>query len=265
MTETPVFHVGTPASSPAVASTSERRRPAGRLAAVSAAIPTYTRHSTPPATHAPSSGQRMAFPKQLVPPQLQVSVRSRGYVPHWDASGAIYFLTFRLADALPPFVLDRLRQERRVIELQITRNERRLTALERLRVDRFFFRRLDDALDCGYGSCLLARDEAALIVQQALLFFDRARYDLFAWCVMPTHVHVLARLNVDLARVMHSWTSYSCHEINTALARRGSVWERESYDRLVRNERHFLAVRRYVVANPEKAGLSDGSGVERSL
>lgn len=37
------------------------------------------------------------------------SIRSRGYLPHWEGTYAIYFVTFRLADSLPREVLTRLR------------------------------------------------------------------------------------------------------------------------------------------------------------
>lgn len=38
--------------------------------------------------------------------------RSRGYLPHLERDGAVYFVTFRLADALPQHVLAELQAER---------------------------------------------------------------------------------------------------------------------------------------------------------
>ena len=43
---------------------------------------------------------------------LEASQRTRGYLPHWEHSNAIYFVTFRLADALPQEVLERYKNER---------------------------------------------------------------------------------------------------------------------------------------------------------
>src|SRR5260370_38393375 len=44
------------------------------------------------------------------------SIRSRGYLPHWECDHAIYFVTFRLADSLSQELLARLRQERAMLE-----------------------------------------------------------------------------------------------------------------------------------------------------
>ena len=35
------------------------------------------------------------------------------------------------------------------------------------------------------------------------------------------------------------------------------VWQREYWDRFIRNERHFEAAKRYIAMNPVKAGLVD--------
>jgi hypothetical protein len=49
----------------------------------------------------------------------------------------------------------------------------------------------DQEFDRGYGSQLLAKAANAELVQDCLLFDDGDLYALTAWCVMPTHVHVL--------------------------------------------------------------------------
>jgi hypothetical protein len=42
----------------------------------------------------------------------QPIVQKRGHLPHWEQSGATYFVTFRLADSLPADVLAQWRDER---------------------------------------------------------------------------------------------------------------------------------------------------------
>jgi REP element-mobilizing transposase RayT len=51
--------------------------------------------------------------------------------------------------------------------------------------------RIQALLDSGLGSCVLGEAACAQIVQDSLLFGDGDRYHLFAWVVMPNHVHVL--------------------------------------------------------------------------
>ena len=89
--------------------------------------------------------------------------------------------------------------------------------------------------------------------------FDGERYRLITWCVMPNHVHVIVRLfrGSELARVVHSWKSYTANVANRLLARSGEFWAREYYDRCLRDEQELLRTVRYVLENPAKAALVD--------
>jgi len=51
-----------------------------------------------------------------------VQSRSRGYLPHWEKSGSTYFVTFRLADSLPGFILRQWAFERKDIEARALRD-----------------------------------------------------------------------------------------------------------------------------------------------
>src|ERR1700679_2333034 len=66
--------------------------------------------------------------------------------------------------------------------------------------------RAEAPLDAGHGQCGLTDTEIA----SDLTFAIRARhkpYDLLAWCIMPTHVHVLIALHplADLAEIVGRW------------------------------------------------------------
>ena len=84
-------------------------------------------------------------------------------------------------------------------------------------------------------------------------------YRLVAWCVMPNHVHVVCRLlpGQELAAVLQSWKSYTARKANGILERSGNFWQREYYHRLIRDEEEFARAVRYVVSNPDRAGLKD--------
>ncbi|MEA2345488.1 MAG: putative methylase [Thermoanaerobaculia bacterium] len=118
-------------------------------------------------------------------------------------------------------------------------------------------RMIDRYEDAGHGSCLLRDVRAATITENALLHFDRERYRLVAWCVMPNHVHAMVELNqgFTLSNVLHSWKSFTAKEINKLLRKRGQVWLEEYHDRYIRDERHFHAMVSYIENNPVKAGL----------
>ena len=82
---------------------------------------------------------------------------------------------------------------------------------------------------------------------------------------MPNHAHAVVKpiQNHKLDEVLHSWKSYSAHEINKALGRQGEFWQREYYDHLVRSESELIRVVDYTIHNPEKAGLLDWPWVSR--
>src|SRR5208282_2965094 len=187
-----------------------------------------------------------------------VAIRGRGYVPHWEMEGATYSVTFRLGDSLPQALLGQLEFERKDNVKTAQQMGRDLSEAERMRLDDIY-RQFDQALDAGYGACHLARPEVAEMVYNALRYFDGERYALVAACVMPNHVHaVFAPLHEHgLADILHSWKSFTSKEANKLLGRTGQLWEREYFERLIRNASELERTVRYVVENPVKAGLKN--------
>jgi REP element-mobilizing transposase RayT len=188
-----------------------------------------------------------------------VRARTRGYLPHWELDGATYSVTFRLHDSLPLEVIDRLREERRMRERMITGGLRRLTAFECMDLRAEFEKRIDHELHESTGPACMNDPRVADIVATALTHFDGERYRLDAWCVMPNHVHAIMR-PIDhwrLADILHSWKSYSSNRANEVLRRSGRFWEREYFDRILRDEQDWAEAIEYVLRNPEKAGLKD--------
>jgi REP element-mobilizing transposase RayT len=173
-------------------------------------------------------------------------------LPHWEKESGTYFITFRLADSLPQTALDTLRCSA----------ASKLTKPEQLRAEFVILERYADA---GHGDCLLRENQHAEIVANALRFKHGKSYRLIAWCVMPNHVHVCLKVlpGVSLARVVQGWKGYSAHTINQLLGRQGSLWMREYYDRLVRDEQELARTVQYILRNPEKAGLKNWPWVER--
>jgi REP element-mobilizing transposase RayT len=114
-------------------------------------------------------------------------------------------------------------------------------------------------LDRGGGECSLAKPEMARIVADAFAQFEGIRYRLYAWCVMPNHVHVVFEPlgSHRLSGILHSWKSFTATAANRLLGRVGAFWQREYYDRLLRNGNEFNRAVRYVLENPERAGLKN--------
>lgn len=90
--------------------------------------------------------------------------------------------------------------------------------------------------------------------------FERAAYDelagSLAWVVMPDHFHWLIELReMSLSELIARIKSKSNYEVNKALSRTGSIWQRGFHDRALRREEDLKAVARYIVLNPVRAGL----------
>ena len=158
---------------------------------------------------------------------------SRGYLPHFDSPETVQFVTFRLADSLPKAVIGGLRLQDEVLQ------------------------RLDHELDTDLGACWLRRPEVASLVEGALLHFDRERYRLLAWGLMPNHVHVVIEMldGHSLSEIVGTWKSFTAKRANAQLGRSGSFWHADYFDRYMRDEGHLARTIEYVEQNPVKAGL----------
>jgi REP element-mobilizing transposase RayT len=187
-----------------------------------------------------------------------IAKRGRGYLPHWEAEAGTYFVTFCLADSLPQSALESIAFERKDILKRAEQQGRELTPVECRRLAELSSERVEQCLDVGEGRCYLSRPDIAEIVAEALRHFDGQHYRLLAWCVMPNHVHVVFQTlrGYDLAEVLHSWKSFTGKKANSVLGRTGEFWQREYFDRLVRNAEELDRAVRYVVENPKKVGLT---------
>ena len=161
----------------------------------------------------------------------------KGHLPHLDAEGFTQFVTFRLADSLPRALIDKLKRE--------------------AEDDVVYRKAIEEKLDAGLGECWLAKPEIASLVQDALIYHHNKSYDLHAWVIMPNHGHLLATQlpGKHLPDILHSIKSYTANAANKLLARKGSFWQHESFDRYIRNYKHYAAVVDYIEMNPVKARL----------
>jgi putative DNA methylase len=173
---------------------------------------------------------------------------SRGYLPHFDGIKIPQFITIHLADSIPQKVIKRWKEELRSL------------AYEQERI--LLQRRIEKYLDQGYGEALLKHSSIAAMVQNSLLEFDGRRYRLFAWVVMPNHVHSLMTrfANYELKNIFHSLKSYTAHEANKMLHRTGQFWMEDYFDRYMRNREHFQKTVQYIENNPVRARLCEKPG-----
>ena len=58
-----------------------------------------------------------------------------------------------------------------------------------------------------------------------------------------------------LQDIMKSVKHYSALQINRLLQRNGNVWQKESFDRIVRDEQHYMNLLQYINNNPKNLSL----------
>lgn len=89
------------------------------------------------------------------------------------------------------------------------------------------------------------------------------RVQLHAVVVMPNHVHLLFTPLRDehgesytLATIMNGIKGASAHSVNKLLRRKGSLWQDESFDRVLRSSDDLADKILYLMANPLRSGLA---------
>lgn len=170
---------------------------------------------------------------------------NRGYLPHFDGGEIPQFITYRLFDSLPQDILARWKsvlEKENLIDLD----------LEILRL-------VEKYLDAGHGCCYLKDLRIANIVEENLLYFDNVRYHLLSWVIMPNHIHLLLTPSFghSLSFIMKNMKSFTSHEANKVLNRKGKFWIDDYFDRFMRDAEHFDKTVSYIEKNPVKAGLCE--------
>lgn len=196
--------------------------------------------------------------------------KSQRRLPHWKVDGAIYWITFRLADSIPreKYEVWKVARDEWAGAFPQPWSENIWAEYRSLFGDQW-----DAWLDEGMGSCALARIDAREEVKTCLLRFEGVRLGLHAAVIMPTHVHLLLEplamkadcdgqdamsdppVFYDLSMILKGIKGASARAVNKVLGTSGTFWLDESFDHIVRSEAQYHHYRKYVAENPIKAGL----------
>ncbi|MBI5031109.1 MAG: transposase [Chloroflexi bacterium] len=197
--------------------------------------------------------------------KLEYQLFYRRNLPHLQPPGATIFITFRLANSIPIFVLEQLAEEARQVEVRLARiNDLKERTHQASLARRQAFGKWDKAMDLAHeGPFWLREPQIASLVAESLRHRDGQVYDLLAFCIMPNHAHLVCtplRQSDDsyyaLSEIMHSLKRYTARQANLLLCREGDFWQHENYDHVVRNEEELSRIINYVLDNPIKAGFA---------
>ena len=98
----------------------------------------------------------------------------------------------------------------------------------------------------------LAKDFAALLRTVC----NENNVPLYAYCVMPDHVHLLLSASetkaiIDFVREVKSRSTRLAWQHGF----KGSIWQRSFYDHFLRREEDCMLVASYIVGNPVRKGI----------
>ena len=178
-----------------------------------------------------------------------VDIKYTNRLPHWRQDGKTQFITFRLADSLPQAKLHELSQTK---DEWLKAHPQPWDEKTKNEYNQFISERIDKWLDAGYGSCALKAPDIRRIVTDAFLHFNNERYVLLALVVMPNHVHALLTPTEghDVVATIGRIKGFAASRINKMINADGEFWQRDCFDRIIRNEMDFEAKLDYIINNP---------------
>jgi REP element-mobilizing transposase RayT len=164
--------------------------------------------------------------------------RGRSSAP--QSSSDVVFATWRLIDSLPG------RSDSSQVSQPLSEGQKFLG------IDRM----LDEART---GPVWFENQLIAESIAQTLLMASRQWHycKLFAWVIMPNHVHVLMQPERPLQEVSRAIRKTGARMANEHLGRSGcTFWHENSYDYWVRDQAELQRIASYIESNPVTAGLA---------
>ena len=157
-------------------------------------------------------------------------------LPHFSQKSQYQFITFRTKDSTDDFIKKQLEDKK----LQ--------TKLIQYNIDKY----LDKSLKGAY-----LNNEIINIAKKYLLSIDKNLCEVLALSIMPNHIHIILVQNDDLSKIIQYIKGGLSFLINKKLGKSGSLWQKDYFDKVVRDEKHFEVIYEYVKNNAQKASLSD--------
>ena len=133
-------------------------------------------------------------------------------------------------------------------------------------------RRLDPALYTSSGhvcfftlrsyqhtSPFLQSSLATLVLNTLREEQTRQMCRVFAYCLMPDHLHFLVSPEHNGLSVLSFVNQYKGKTTNASwqVGWRGKLWQPRSYDHIVREEEDLRVIAQYILDNPVRAGLAE--------
>lgn len=156
-------------------------------------------------------------------------------LPHISIENHYIFITFRTYDSVDEYV-------KKLNSSQLNNKQKQY--------------KIDKYLDLSNHGAYFYGD-ITQCMKNILLKNNNTLYRLEAFCIMPNHIHLMILPLDSLSNIVKYIKGTSANQINKLLNRNGTFWQREYYDKIVRDEMMYEKVLKYILNNPIKANLVD--------
>ncbi len=176
----------------------------------------------------------------------------RNQLPHWEVASGTYFFTIRCAGSLPKAVAERVAAIHRQLQSVEPASE------SFVQLQRQYFLTTEKYLDAGQGFCPFREPRCCQVVVDALEALAQQGWRLLHYAIMPNHLHALLSTTDpadDMKSVWQRWKGRTARACNSILGRQGPFWQRDWFDRWMRDQSGTQKTIDYIRNNPVKAGL----------
>ena len=191
---------------------------------------------------------------------MQYTLLYKRKLPHYQPKDGTFFITLRLGFDIPEKYLLALNHYRETLRNNYAKSENASLAKEIIKKKAFAYE--DELFDkCGNG-IILTNNPAAGIITDKLLEMNEDFFYLYAFTIMPNHLHMLIRplerdgSQVGMSNIIKTFKGSTARMINLALERQGQLWFREYHDHWIRSQQELVNVIDYIRNNPVQAGLA---------
>jgi len=157
-------------------------------------------------------------------------------LPHFSQKNQYQFITFRTKDSTDDFILRELEKSTQT------------TKLTQYNIDKY----LDNSQKGAY-----LHGEIIDIIKDYLLQVDSELCEILSYSIMPNHIHIILIQNDELSKIMQNIKGSLSFKINKKLGKSGQLWQKDYFDKVIRDEDQFVKTYEYVKNNALKAGLVD--------
>jgi len=203
-------------------------------------------------------------------------------LPHFQQPGQAYFVTWSLKDAVPKHKLKHITTQIEIVRSQLgsgvvdsyPRLKKLLIGIHDTQTEKLkneynllrkrYLKNYNELLDAQQKTQIdLSKSENTKVLVEAFNFWEGIKLKNHAFCVMPNHVHWVFEVfekdeegkPVYLQDILYSVKRFTANQLNKLEKRKGVLWQKESFDTTIRDEKHLYYAVEYTLNNPVNARL----------